>query len=168
MKRAYFNDLLRLRLLVGFLGERAQFGWWSTSFFDPSGALFLEPAFPKTSRLAQYHGALAAARHLHDEHIGVGNVFHLFRLPEEVEHTLHSLLLDRMIGSNVLPDMQSHQAAVSALASITEGQTRAAAEGPIAAGKLSDLSKPGVLRGIAGSYLAAFEGGFKTYPYFKG
>jgi hypothetical protein len=73
-----------------------------------------------------------------------------------------------MIGSNVLPDMQSHQAAVSALASITEGQTRAAAEGPIAAGKLSDLSKPGVLRGIAGSYLAAFEGGFKTYPYFKG
>lgn len=40
--------ILQLRLLVGFLGERAQFGWWPTSFYEQSSRLFLEPVFPKT------------------------------------------------------------------------------------------------------------------------
>ncbi len=84
--------LLELRLLVGFLGERAQFGWWPTGFYDASSRLFLEPVFAKTSRLAQYHGVVEAARLLHDEHLSVGS-YHLFRMPEEIEQDLHSLLL---------------------------------------------------------------------------
>ena len=47
--------------------------------------------FSKTSRLAQYHGVLEAARRLHDEHLSVGS-YHLFRLPEEVEQDLHALV----------------------------------------------------------------------------
>lgn len=31
--------LLQLRLLVGFLGERAQFGWWPTAFNEASSRL---------------------------------------------------------------------------------------------------------------------------------
>lgn len=83
--------LLQMRLLVGFLGERAQFGWWPTAFYEASSRPFLEPVFSKTSRLAQYHGALEAARRLHDEHLSVGS-YHLFRLPEEVEQDVHTLV----------------------------------------------------------------------------
>jgi hypothetical protein len=78
-------------MLVGFLGERAQFAWWPTAFYEASSRLFLEPVFSKTSRLAQYHGVLEAARRLHDEHLSVGS-YHLFRLPEEVEQDLHAIV----------------------------------------------------------------------------
>lgn len=37
------TTLLQMRLLVGFLGERAQFGWWPTAFYEASSRLFLEP-----------------------------------------------------------------------------------------------------------------------------
>lgn len=73
MKESYLSTLLQMRLLVGFLGERAQFGWWPTSFHEASSRLFLEPVFSKTSKLAQYHGVLEAARRIHDEHLSVGS-----------------------------------------------------------------------------------------------
>ena len=62
MKESYLPTLLQMRLLVGFLGERAQCAWWPTAFYEASSKLFLEPVFSKTSRLAQYHGVLEAAR----------------------------------------------------------------------------------------------------------
>ena len=34
MKESYLPTLLRMRLLVGFLGERAQFAWWQTAFYE--------------------------------------------------------------------------------------------------------------------------------------
>lgn len=75
MKEEMIDDYLRLRILVGYLGESAQFAWWNTSFFQPASKLFLEPIFTRTSLLAKYPGIREAARRLHDAHIGVGNVF---------------------------------------------------------------------------------------------
>src|SRR5437773_673134 len=91
MSDTYLSTLLQLRLLVGYLGEGAQYAWWPTAFYEHSSRLFLEPAFSKTSRLAQYHGVLEAGRRLHDEYLNVGS-FHLFRLPEEVEQDLHAMM----------------------------------------------------------------------------
>src|SRR5690606_20401440 len=88
-QNAMLTGLLRLRFAVGFLGEQAQYAWWPTAFYGPSSRLFLEPVFSKTSRLAQYHGVLEAARRLHDDHLNVGS-YHLFRLPEEIEQDLHA------------------------------------------------------------------------------
>jgi hypothetical protein len=82
--KSHQYTLLKLRLTVGFLGERSQFAWWPTAYYEPSSRLFLEPVFSKTSRLAQYHGVLEAARRLHDEHLSAGS-YHVFRLPEEIE-----------------------------------------------------------------------------------
>lgn len=73
MSGSHLGKLLQMRLLVGFLGERAQFGWWPTAFYEASSRQFLEPVFSKTSRLAQYHGVVEAARRLHDEHLSVGS-----------------------------------------------------------------------------------------------
>ena len=86
------QELLELRLLIAFLGERSQFAWWASSFFDNTSKPFLEPVFGKTAKLTQYHGAVEAARRVHDEHIGVGEVFHLFRMPEENEEDLHAAM----------------------------------------------------------------------------
>jgi len=58
MNESYLSTVLQLRLLVGFLGERSQFAWWPTAFYETSSRLFLEPVFSKTSHLAQYHGVL--------------------------------------------------------------------------------------------------------------
>ncbi len=156
---------VRLRLIVGYLGERAQFGWWSTSFFTPASKLFSEPVFPKTVRLARYHGIVEAARRLHDEHIGIGNVFHLFRLPEETEQDLHNLLLESLGDDNLLSSLQSKDTALAVLATMSGGN-RPKAEGPISIGGADDLGAERSQEAIAGSYLAAFEAGTRTYPYF--
>ncbi len=84
----------RLRLLVGYLGEKSQENWWSTSFFEPAIRVFLEPVFSQTIRLSHYNGVREAARNIHDVYIGVGEVFHLFRLPEEVEQDLQQLIFE--------------------------------------------------------------------------
>ena len=101
MKDDSLPTWLYLRLLVGYLGERAQGAWWPTAFYEPSGRLFLEPVFGKTARLAQYHGVLEAARRLHDDHLSVGR-YHLFRLPEEVEQNLHGLI-ERQVREAATP-----------------------------------------------------------------
>src|SRR5690606_20632281 len=97
MNHSSMSSLLELRMLVGFLGERAQCAWWPTAFYEASSRLFLEPVFSKTSRLAQYHGVLEAARRLHDEHLSVGS-YHLFRLPEAIDQDLHAMMQDGAVA----------------------------------------------------------------------
>lgn len=72
--------VMRLRVAVGYLGEKDQNGWWTSSFLSPTSKPFLSPVFPRTFALAQLHGVTAAAAAVHDDRIGVGDVFHLFRL----------------------------------------------------------------------------------------
>jgi hypothetical protein len=127
--------------------------------------MFLEPVFPKTARLAQYHGVIEAARRLHDEYIGVGSVFHLFRLPEEAEQGIHSAMLDARGKPELFANLEDRDAALHALAEIAAG-TRNASEGPMSVGALKDVFTAGAVKGIAQSYLAAFRGQVRTYPYF--
>lgn len=86
-------DLLKVRLLVGYLGEIDQFGWWKTSFYQSASQAFLAPIFPRTGHVAKYHGVAEAARLVHDESLSAGS-YHLFRLPEELEHDLHTALAE--------------------------------------------------------------------------
>jgi hypothetical protein len=86
------QEIARLRMIVGFLGEKGQHNWWSSEFFSATAPAFLNPVFGKTTTLAQYHGVKESARRVHDEHIGVGRVFHLFRLPESIEQALFEML----------------------------------------------------------------------------
>ncbi|WP_153549609.1 BrxE family protein [Pseudomonas aeruginosa] len=132
MKESYLSTLLQMRLIVGFLGERAQCAWWPTAFYEASSRLFLEPVFSKTSRLAQYHGVLEAARRLHDEHLSVGS-YHLFRLPEEIEQDLHAMVQGgggEELASQVA---QSKEAAMDALKRL------AATSGTPGVGRVSEI-----------------------------
>ena len=167
MKYSYLTKYLSLRLIIGYLGEKSQFGWWPTSFFEPSSRLFLDPVFPKTRKLTQYHGVKEAARRLHDEYIGIGNVYHLFRLPEEMEQDLHIMIQDKQKEEELFAKLQSKDAAIQSLSAIADG-SRAAADGPAAIGNFKDILTPAVLKGTAQSYLSAFDQSKKTYPYFVG
>lgn len=42
-------NVLKLRLLVGFLGEKKQCNWWDTTFLEATGQRFLETVFPRTA-----------------------------------------------------------------------------------------------------------------------
>ena len=61
------QTIARLRMIVGFLGEKGQHNWWSSEFFSATAPAFLNPVFGKTATLAQYHGVKEAARRVHDE-----------------------------------------------------------------------------------------------------
>jgi len=162
MNSTSHSTLLELRTLVGFLGEQAQFAWWSTKFFEASSRLFLEPVFAKTAALAQYHGVLEAARRQHDEHLSVGT-YHLFRLPEEIEQDLHTALH----SGAALPNALTKESALAALAQMADVNAPTGI-GPIAVGDIKNLRSPAVLAAIAGTYASAFGCGAKSYPYLVG
>lgn len=162
MSEPYKGVLLKQRLLVGLLGERAQFGWWLTSFYEATSRSFLDPVFPKTSRLAQYHGTLEAARKVHDEHLSVGS-YHLFRLPEELEQDLHSLMLSE-VGLAMASTLLDSRSALDALAQIA-GDGRTLSEGPTVVGDIKEIDSPAVVKAIAGTYLSAFQQNTRSYPY---
>lgn len=164
MEKSTLSDILIIRMLVGYLGEKSQFNWWPTTFIGSSSNLFLSPVFPRTTLLCQYHGILESARRLHDERIGVGHVFHLFRLSEDYEHELHSIL---SAGSFSLPmeSFANRDSALAGLQKFTDGDT-SSSEGPVKLGSVEDIMTPNGIRDIAQSYAAAFIQGVKCYPYF--
>lgn len=159
----YLLTILELRLLVGLLGERSQYSWWPTSFFGDYSIRSLEFVAPKTASLAQYHGAVEAARRLHDEHLSVGS-YHLFRLPEEVEQDLHALVQGAQ-GTAVIRELpKDKETALSSLAKMANAGV-AAAEGPVSVGSISALGEPETAKAIAGVYLKALSANVKAYPY---
>jgi hypothetical protein len=59
-----------------------------------AAALFYCLCLAGTNYWPQCNGETHAAALVHDERIGVGNVYHLFRLPEEMEQGIHQKLHD--------------------------------------------------------------------------
>jgi hypothetical protein len=161
-----FSALLEARLLVGYLGERAQHHWWPSAFYEASSRLFMEPVFSKTSGLAQYHGVLEAARLLHDEHLSVGS-FHLFRLPEEVEQDLHNLVMLPQADEIRREGMRSKDTALDILRDLG-GNVSINNVGPTAIGNIDELNSPNTAKKFAAAYVSAFNQNVKIYPYLIG
>ena len=166
MTATSFPAILKTRLLVGYLGERAQYAWWPTAFYQASSRPFLEPVFSRTSRLAQYHGVLEAARRLHDEHLSVGS-YHLFRLPEEVEQDLHNLVQRPEADEYALQAMRSKDSALSSLRDLA-GAVSVKSVGPTSIGSIGDLDSLNTVKAIAAAYVSAFDQDSKVYPYLVG
>jgi hypothetical protein len=141
METKQFQNLTRLRTLVAYLGEREQFGWWQSSFFSPSSSAFLSPVFPKTHNLARSAGVTMAASLVHDERIGVGHVYHLFRLPEEIEQRVHCILQDQAWWQTLIPHLTSKEAALTYLRSLAARSARTEA-GPVQIGNAQALRQP--------------------------
>lgn len=155
------SHILSLRLAVAFLGEKAQFGWWGSSFFEPAARAFLEPVFPRTSHLTQYHGVVEAARLVHDEHLSRG-AYHLFRLREETEEDLHDLMR-AADAANAPGDRETALALLEKLA----GAIGHTAEGPVLVGEISQFPSKAITAAMAATYVSAFAEGRRSYPYLN-
>ena len=155
----------KLRLAVGYLGEKNQHDWWPSAFLAGTGSAFLLPIFPRSANLAAYHGVVEAARLLHDKHIGIGRVFHLFRLPEEMEHELHHGV-HRLDLSDWRSDaLRSPEAATGELERLASGGLTAP-EGPVRVGTRRSLWKNDSIEDVARHYVDAFRRGIRCFPYF--
>jgi hypothetical protein len=165
MNEKLIHQIIGVRLAVGLLGEREQAGWWPSMFLGRHAHAFLSPIFGGKTRMAQYHGVTEAACRVHDESIGVGRVFHLFRLPESIEQLMFSAFQEGDVPEEVTRCFGSREAAESMLASLANGPT-AVRPGPIRLGDAGIINTPGGMRLVAANYRAAFEAGIKCYPYF--
>lgn len=156
------NFLIHIRLLVGYLGESASIPWWNTKVFSSSGSSYLKICFPRNHLMAGMHAMETAARSQHDSRIGVGRVYHLFRLRPESEEELHRFLLRHSCDLKVPEDF------ASALTQLQEmgNQRLKLSEGPIHLGEIrKGFNEPALVK-MASLYAKAFEAGKQTYPYF--
>lgn len=155
-------QLANLRCCVAFLGEKEQHGWWSSSFLSKSGGAFLNPVFPKTSFLARLNGASAAAQLVHDQYIGVGEVIHLFRLPENVESDMSQLLVSEL---KIFDNIRSEDYALGSLQSMAVGE-KSQGVGPFLLNQ-NEFAQDTVNQ-MAALYLSGFNASQSVYPYFRG
>lgn len=91
------KTIAEFRVLVGYLGEKPQAGWWGSEFYVPSAAACRTPIFNRSLFQARYQGATAAAAKTHDDSIGAGRIFHLFCLPIRHEQMAADSLRDNLI-----------------------------------------------------------------------
>lgn len=160
------DSVAALRLAVGFLGEQEQAGWWPSAFLGASSKPFLSPVFPKTTVLAQCRGVTHAAARVHDERIGVGSVFHLFRLPEDIEQSVHRLLEQHEPAQRLSSAVKDKQSALSSLKAIAASQ-RPTGSGPVRVGRAVDLTKLDSWRVVAAHYAAGFHASSEVFPFFS-
>lgn len=156
------HDVSRLRVLVGYLGERQQSNWWPSSFLDRTSEAFLAPVFGHAVANARVVGVTEAARRVHDDAIGVGRAFHLFRLPETLEQELHRTVVESKDAA-----VASAEAALEELKALSSGEA-AANPGPIRVGPLDMLADARWVPAVASHYHAAFTAGVPSFPYFAG
>jgi hypothetical protein len=161
-----YNFIFDLRLAVGYLGEKDQHGWWGSSFLSPSAKTFLAPVFVKTTLTAQYNGVCAAAARVHDEHIGLGLHYHLYRLPVMIERTVVRSSENRPPDGETSANFSNVQAATSFLEQFC-GELTAKAEGPLVVGDFSEKKLELLLRLSASHYLQAFTEGYRCFPYMR-
>lgn len=158
--------IVELRFLVGFLGEKAQHNWWGSNFMGQTSEAFLVPVFPRTAMLARYHGVAEAAMLLHDEHIGVGVNFHLYRLPDSVERAAAKevpQIDDKQLMGSFLASSDAALERLGQLASAEIERT----EGPVVVGRHSDSGIKELLLQSASHYHQAFLKGYRCFPYMR-
>ncbi|ETX04775.1 MAG: hypothetical protein ETSY2_26875 [Candidatus Entotheonella gemina] len=167
MENPALTQIANLRLLVGFLGEQSQFNWWPSSFFTANSSAFLSPIFSKTAFIARYQGVKEAASRVHDEHLGIGAIYHLFRLPEHVEQALFISLYHITWVRSVSTWVQNQERALESLASLIDVSPEDG-EGPVLVGNIDALCAGKTLGELAYHYQSAFARGTLAYPYYLG
>lgn len=157
--------LAQYRMVVGYLGEKEQFGWWQSSFFTQGNQAFLTPLFGRTRTLAQCNGVTHAAALVHDERIGVGHVYHLFRLPEDMEQGIHRVLHDPAWAQTLQQAIARPETALDYLRK-SAGSRELTEVGPVRVGNIAALRDMTTWQTVAGAYRFAFEQGTLVCPYF--
>lgn len=166
MNQQLIKLIAELKLLVGYLGEQSQHNWWGSNFLGTSSAVYLQHTFPRSTLLAQYHGVNEAALLVHDEYIGIGKNYHLFRLPVSIERNIAGAIREWTEKHELLNNLKSREMAqqrLSVLSTQAESQ-----DGPINVGIFEDESLEDLMCQCAGLYFSAFQEGKKCLPFMRG
>jgi hypothetical protein len=158
------QELVRLRLLVGFLGEKHQAKWWDCGFLDVTGKRFLQTTFPRTFLPAAVRSTTEAARLVHDSRIGRVGVFHLFRLPVDIEDQLEAWVSE-LAQDQAEDTTLSWDAALDELNQFSESQFTAP-EGPVQVGVPKKILTAVSISELAAHYHSAFSNRIHCFPYF--
>lgn len=158
------KELLTIRILIAFLGEKDQFGWWRTRFLGAIGDRFLAFTFPRSVFAAGVTAASEAGKAFHDQRIGKGGVFHLFRLPQTLERRIHDALLSSETQS-LRAVIARKDTALDTLAGFSRKGMRAT-EGPVCVGDSKLLLSGDAIPTLATLYEDAFNRSTRTLPYF--
>lgn len=162
MRRKLTVLAAELRILIGYLGEKSQCDWWGSNFLGPQSKIFLSHPYPRTSFLAQYHGVCEAALLVHDEYIGVGKNYHLYRLPDSLEREIAKAAQELDMSDKLKSTDEAFQALEQLVSGVVDKN-----EGPVNVGTFSDASLEGILQVAANHYLQAFKGSYKSFPYMR-
>jgi len=158
------DQIITLRLAVGYLGQNRQSGWWDCSFLDSTGIRFLETTFPRTAWAAALRSTTEAACLVHDHALGrVGN-FHLFRLPPALEDQLEHAL-ERIDWIIARKHVESRTTAMDVLKRIADAVIKAPI-GPVQVGTAHRILTPTSIQELAAHYHSAFQEGIHCFPYF--
>lgn len=165
MKPLKLENLATLRAVVGYLGEKEQYGWWQSSFFAPGSAMFLSPVFGRSASLAQLTAVTNAAAQLHDEYIGVGDTYHLFRLPEDLEQDIHAFFADPEQIQPLSAHIKSRGTAALAFLQKAANSSQSGI-GPTYIGNLESIRSSAAWGTVAAHYANAFAQEDRVFPYF--
>lgn len=164
------KTLLRFQVLVLALGESKHYNWWKCSFLSPTGISFLQRLYPRAYFWNAVRSSSIAACAVHDSSVGVGNVFHLFRLPQDVNRALREIAGEErnQLTAELSALLGDRARLLESLKAIAGGQLKKVQPGPIKVGMTQDLAKSGSISSMASLYSAAFLNDSKTFPYFEG
>jgi len=158
------GQIALLRLVVGYLGQQKQSGWWDCNFLDATGIRFLETTFPRTAWAAALRSTTEAACIVHDQALGRIGSFHLFRLPPALEDQLEHAI-DRIDWTSYQKQIESRDAALNILQQTADVVVKAPT-GPVQVGTANKISTNTAIREFAAHYCSAFQDGIRCYPYF--
>ncbi len=156
-------EIVRLRMSVGLLGEVENPQWWSSTFISPASEAFLTPIFGMQTQQARYRGLVEAARLVHDDRIGVGRAFHLFRLPDHIEHCVFEIT---QLNSGGIAAVTTRDAADAILAELCGGEAPPR-EGPTMISAKDGVAGTEWVGEVAALYRSAFAKAVQCFPYFR-
>ena len=163
-KLAITDQFTLIRLVVAYLGQTKQSGWWDSSFLDATGLRFLQTTFPRTAHMAALRSTVEVACTIHDKALGRIGTYHLFRLPAGIEdHLEHAYEKTDWIES--WGKITSRDVAMDFLQRTADAFIKAP-EGPVQIGVAHRILTVTAIREIAAHYHSAFQDGIRCFPYF--
>ena len=97
--------------------------------------------------------------------MGVGRIYHLFRLPIGLEQASADVLNDTAFVQTLQARLAKRELALARLAELAE-KIESTSPGPVSLGEMSQDLKVELQR-AAGFYFAAFTSGIQTFPYVR-
>lgn len=116
--------------------------------------------------VSQYTGVCEAASLIHDDGIGIGRHYHLYRLPDSYERLLLQCIRNEEFANQLLSHTANKEKALLRLKELGSDSHKKA-EGPVVVGDFSDSNFEDLLKKIRGIYIQAFENEIRAYPFMR-